>query len=131
MTLTRNDRGGDEIEVNLSITGTANNQSDYVSIANRVRMPKGSRTVTIEVQAIDDTVNETQEDIVLKVVPGEGYSIGNEMQARVVIPENDEKNLPEVEFTLTSSEELESVGYAMVHVRLSAAPPEPEDGGDG
>ena len=39
VTLTRNDRGGDEIEVNLSITGTANNQSDYVSIANRVRMP--------------------------------------------------------------------------------------------
>ena len=34
----------------------------------------------------------------------------------MVIPENDEKNLPEVEFTLTSSEELESVGYAMVHV---------------
>ena len=30
-----------------------------------VRMPRGSRTVTIEVQAIDDTVNETQEDIVL------------------------------------------------------------------
>ena len=34
VTLTRNDRGGDEIEVNLSITGTANNQSDYVN-ANR------------------------------------------------------------------------------------------------
>ena len=113
-TLTRNDRGGDEIVVNLSITGTANNQSDYVSIANQVRMPKGSRTVNIELQAIDDTVNETQEDIVLKVLPGEGYSGGAEMQTRVVIPENDEKNLPEVEFTLTSSEELESVGYATV-----------------
>ena len=94
-------------------------------------MPRGTRSVNIEVQAIDDPVREVAEDVVLKMLPGEGYTIGAQMQARVVIPENDENNLPEVEFTLTSSDELESADYAMVHVRLSAPPPEPEDGGDG
>jgi hypothetical protein len=117
MTLRRS-YSSEEIEVNLSISGTANNQSDYVSSANQVRMPAGSRSVNIEVQAIDDTVRETQEDIVIKVLPGDGYSVGSQIQARAIIPENDEKNLPEVEFTLTSSEELESDGYAMVHVSV-------------
>ena len=81
MTLSRTDAGA-EIEVNLSISGTANNQSDYVSIANRVRMPRGTRTVNIEVQAIDDPVREVAEDVVLKVLPGEGYTIGAQLQAR-------------------------------------------------
>ena len=83
MTLRRSN-DDEEIEVNLSISGTANNQSDYVSIANRVRMPRGRSSVNIEVQAIDDPVNETVEDVVLKVLPGEGYSVGAQMHARAI-----------------------------------------------
>jgi hypothetical protein len=87
------------ITVNLAITGTATNGTDYTTIPATVAMPIGAASVPITVAPIDDTLVEGNETVVMTITSGSGYTIGSPTAATVTIADND---LPTVAIAATS-----------------------------
>ena len=82
--VTRTGRAEQEIVVNLLITGTAVNGSDYGYIPNTVRIPAGATAAEIAVTPY--VLSGTLEKVVaLTVVAGPGYVLGSALQASVTI----------------------------------------------
>lgn len=83
-TVTRSGRLDSEIVVNLLITGSAVNGSDYAYIANTLRMPVG--VASVEVSVTPYVVGGTYEKVVaMALVAGTGYTVGSYWQASVTI----------------------------------------------
>lgn len=93
------------LEVEIQLTGTAENGVDFETVPSWVEFPAGAATLEIQVLPLDDGEAEGTESLVLEVLappaieiwpPPEGlYWVGRPGQARVVILDNDELgNLP-------------------------------------
>ena len=59
---------GTDTEVTYTITGTASNGIDYVSITNTIIIPANTTSVKIPVTVIDDNVFEGSETVVITLV---------------------------------------------------------------
>ncbi len=83
----RRSGGLQPLTVNFSLTGTASRGSDYTTLTgNSVRFAPGQREVFVEATPVadaDDT--ETEESIVLTVLPGSGYTAGAQNSATAVL----------------------------------------------
>jgi hypothetical protein len=77
------------LTVNVALTGTAANGSDYNTIASTVTFPAGQSTVSIPVTAIDDSVSEAPETVTLTIQGSPNYTAGNPGVATVTIADND------------------------------------------
>jgi hypothetical protein len=78
------------LTVNLSVSGTATNGVDYVSIPTKVVIPAGQASATVRLDVNDDTRVEGTETAVLKVAAGTGYSIDPGLSsATISILDND------------------------------------------
>ena len=72
-TLTRTEDPSAELTVEFTLTGTATNGVDYVTIPTSVTFAAGSSTATVEIAAINDTLAEPTETVVLTLLSGTNY----------------------------------------------------------
>ncbi|MGJ0606845.1 Calx-beta domain-containing protein [Cylindrospermopsis raciborskii] len=75
-TFTRTGVISNDLTVNYTIGGTANNSVDYGSIGTSVTFAAGSSTATVTVDPTADTTVESDETVILTLASGTGYTIG-------------------------------------------------------
>ncbi len=88
-TLTRTGPTTSSLTVNVSLTGTAINGTDYTTIPNTVTFAAGSSTALVDLNVTDDTLVEEAETAILTVTSGTGYTVGTSASATVNIADND------------------------------------------
>jgi len=77
------------LTVNLAISGTATNTTDYATIPTTVTIPNGSTSVIVTVSPVDDALVESTETVVLTLASSSGYTISSPSTATVSILDND------------------------------------------
>lgn len=87
-TLTASPAPASAITVNLAVTGTATNGTDYSTIANTVTIGTGG-TASVNVNVVDDAVVEGSESVIVTVQSDTGYTVGTPASATVTIADND------------------------------------------
>lgn len=106
--------------INISITGTATNGTDYTTITSPVSFPAGQSSVQIPVQVINDALTEPTENIIITIEEGTGYAIGTSFSATMNILDNDA-----AEITVSPTSGLtttETGGQATFSVVLTSQP---------
>ncbi len=77
------------LTVNIVVTGTASNGTDYQTIANTVIIPAAQTSVTIPVTVIDDALAEGNETVILTVGASANYTVGAPSSGTVTIADDD------------------------------------------
>ncbi len=77
------------LTVNLAISGTATNGTDYQTIPSTVTIPAGSASATVTVTPVDDSVVDPAETVIATLQAGTGYVVGAPFSATVTIADND------------------------------------------
>ena len=75
--------------VNVALSGTATNGTDYTIIPTTVTFAAGSSTAVVNLSVTDDTLVEGTETAILTVTSGTGYTVGTVASATVNIADND------------------------------------------
>ncbi|MFM5946430.1 MAG: S8 family serine peptidase, partial [Dolichospermum sp.] len=88
-TLTRTGSTASALTVNIAMSGTATNGTDYTTISTPVNFAAGSAAATVNLNVIDDTLIEGTETAILTVLAGTGYTVGAAASATVNIADND------------------------------------------
>ncbi len=81
-------RGGDTsaaLTVNYTISGTATNGTDYVSIPASVTIPAGASSAPVTITPVADSLAEGDETVVIILAPDASYSFGAAFSATVTI----------------------------------------------
>lgn len=82
----RRSGGLQPITVNFSLSGSATRDTDYSTVTgNQIQIPLGTREVWIEIAPIGDGLVEGDEDVVLDLASGSGYSLGSTISATATI----------------------------------------------
>jgi hypothetical protein len=84
-TLTRIGTSATDSVVNLAVTGSAANGSDYRHVASSVTFPAGQRSMTVQITPYIDTLTELAEVVEIRLQPGNGYEVGASGLASVTI----------------------------------------------
>jgi hypothetical protein len=84
-TLIRTGDTNDDLSVDVDISGTAVNGTDYQPIANTLTIPAGFFAVDVPVQALVDAANRGNKTVVLTVQSNANYSIRGRGKATVKI----------------------------------------------
>ena len=114
------DRAPDrDITVKYTVGGTAMAGSDFTALSSTVTVPRGAKTATVPVTVIDDSENERDETVVLKLTGSAGYRVGRLDAHTLTIAANDE---PMVSFAEWGLQELEWSGTHDVRLTLDPAP---------
>lgn len=85
-----------DITIDLEVTGTATNGTDYVTIPASVVLPAGNSSITVPVTVIDDDIVEGNETVAVKLMNLTSavlYSIGGNNLDTVRITDEDDDNL--------------------------------------
>ncbi|TRU34908.1 MAG: subtilase, partial [Microcystis aeruginosa Ma_MB_F_20061100_S20] len=98
-TLTRTGDLSSALTVNIAMSGTATNGTDYTTISTPVNFAAGSAAATVNLNVIDDTLIEGTETAILTVLAGTGYTVGAAASATVNIADNDLLNLPIIDLS--------------------------------
>ncbi|MFM6756138.1 MAG: Calx-beta domain-containing protein, partial [Dolichospermum sp.] len=98
-TLTRTGSTASALTVNIAMSGTATNGTDYTTISTPVNFAAGSATALVDLNVIDDTLIEGTETAILTVLAGTGYTVGAAASATVNIADNDLLNLPIIDLS--------------------------------
>ncbi|MFN0317554.1 MAG: Calx-beta domain-containing protein [Burkholderiales bacterium] len=77
------------LTVGFSMSGTATNGADYVSLPASITIPAGSASVQATVTPINDTLIESGETVVLTLFTGTGYALGTPASASVTLTSED------------------------------------------
>lgn len=108
--------------VKLVTGGIAEEGSDYAAIGQTVTIPAGQRTVDVPVIGKSDRIFETNEFVVIRLLPSDAYNLGRRIQAETRVDDAVDGSLPTVSFDLDSSEVSEAGGQVQIGVRLSRPP---------
>jgi len=84
-TLTRQGSLADEVIVNLSLTGSAQNGVDYQLVSSTVILPAGTASVEVPILPYADGNAESTEAVQLTVAAGTGYRVSAANQAIVTL----------------------------------------------
>jgi subtilisin family serine protease len=87
-TLTRTGSTTSDLPVNIAMSGTATNGTDYTT-STPVNFAAGSATALVDLNVIDDTLVEGTETAILTVLAGTDYTVGAAASATVNIADND------------------------------------------
>ena len=87
-TLTRSGDSAAALTVNVALTGTATNGTDYTTIPTTVTFAADATTAVVNLAVIDDTLSEPLETAILTITPGSGYTVGSGANATVSITDN-------------------------------------------
>jgi hypothetical protein len=74
-----------DLAVTVSVSGTAQNGSDFVLIPSTIVMPSGQAEVAIDVTPYVDGITEVSEIVTLAIVANQAYAVGSSSQASVTI----------------------------------------------
>jgi Ca2+-binding RTX toxin-like protein len=106
-TLTRTGVTTSALTVNVLMSGTATNGTDYTSIPTTATFAIGSTTALVNLNVIDDIlVEQTIETAILTVGTGTGYTVGTTPSATVNITDND---LPVITVSATDASAAETI----------------------
>ncbi|WP_413176352.1 Calx-beta domain-containing protein [Anabaena azotica] len=94
------------LTVNYTLSGTAINGTDYVSLNGVANFAAGVSTAVVTVTPIDDLLIEGNETVTLNLTAGTGYSIGANSSAVVSIADND--SLPTITISATDANTAET-----------------------
>jgi subtilisin family serine protease len=108
-TLTRTGSTASALTVNVAMSGTASNGTDYTTIPTTVTFAAGSATAVVPLNVIDDTLVEGTETAILTIGTGTGYSVGSTPSATVNIADND---LPVITVAATDASAGETLAGA-------------------
>ncbi|OBQ32102.1 MAG: hypothetical protein AN484_28275, partial [Aphanizomenon flos-aquae WA102] len=105
-TLTRTGPTTSSLTVNVALSGTATNGTDYTIIPTTVTFAAGSSTAVVNLSVTDDTLVEGTETATLTVTSGTGYTVGTVASAIVNIADNDP---PQVSVVATDANAAETL----------------------
>jgi subtilisin-like proprotein convertase family protein len=88
-TLSRTGPTTSALTVNVALSGTATNGTDYATIPTSVIFAAGSSSAVVNLNVIDDTLGEGTETAILNVTTGTGYTVGTAASATVNVSDND------------------------------------------
>ena len=88
-TITRQGVNNIPLTVNFSLTGKGINGSDYTSSPATATFLVNSNTTTVNVTPTNDNIFEGNEDVILTLKPGTGYSLGTNKSDTVSITDDD------------------------------------------
>jgi hypothetical protein len=73
-------------------SSTTVNGVDHAVLPSQVSIPAGGTSVTVQVLPVDDAVNEGPfpETVVITLLPGTGYALGNVLTGSIAISDNDQ-----------------------------------------
>ncbi|MDB6149846.1 MAG: peptidase and in kexin sedolisin [Chthoniobacter sp.] len=89
MRISRTEATASALQINLTVSGSATNGTDYSAVPTIVNIPAGSTTVNIPITAVDDSFIEASESVVIAVGPSPSYVTGLPASATVTIADND------------------------------------------
>jgi hypothetical protein len=120
-TVTRSAASANPLTVNLYITGTAANGVQYQKISNKVTIPANQTTATVTITPLDDKKALGDTTVVLDILAGNGYTVGNPEADQVTIQDK----APKVSIAAANATVTEAAGdhhTTQFTVTLSAAP---------
>ncbi len=118
-TITTSSQFATATTVNIIVSGTASNGTDYTTIASSVTFPANQSAMTIPVSVIDDSSFEGPETVIITLNAGTNYGIGSPFEATVIITDNDSPPVPSVSLTIDKPTIAENGGAATVTAILS------------
>ena len=74
-----------DLAITVSISGTATEGKDYQPVGTTVTVPAGQTAVKVPIKPIPDKKIEGAETVVMELRAGEGYDLGDPVEATVVI----------------------------------------------
>ena len=77
------------LTVFYSVGGTAKNGRDYKKLRGQAIIKSGASSVNIVIQAIDDTIPEPDETVILTLSPDANYTVGSPNSGTVTIHSNE------------------------------------------
>lgn len=115
-TLTRTaDNSSSPLTARYTLSGTASNGVDFVSVTNRVTFAPGELTTNIVITPIDDSIPELTESVILSLSGGIGYSVGIPNSAQIDLVDNE---TPQLRITSVSSTMFEANPYDYIALSL-------------
>jgi subtilisin family serine protease len=94
-TVTREGNGSlAPLTVKYTLSGSAQNGTDYQSLSGSVTIPDSATSATVTVTPIDDSDVEGSETVVLTLSPNAAYTVGSPSSATVTIADNDQPPPP-------------------------------------
>ena len=81
--ITRNDDLGRDLEVAYTIGGDAEPGTDYESPSGTIVIPKGQRSVSLDIDAVRDGMDEPNEAVTVRLVSDNRYQLGSEFDREV------------------------------------------------
>lgn len=110
-----------QLTVNVTMSGTATNGTDYKTIANYGTLTIGSSgTLDVLLDVTNDYVVEGDETAVLTVTSGSGYAVGSPASASITIVDNDVT--PVVNATLVDSTAGEPSNNGKFRLKATPSP---------
>lgn len=111
----------EDLTIDVSITGTADEGFDYERVPRSIVIPSGSQFASFDLSSLTDDVLESDEEIVISVLAGTGgaYQLGNRNKVRVVLRDVDSGAARSVNIT-TVATEVDEGGIATFTLRTSA-----------
>lgn len=88
-TVTRNPGSSQPLIVNYGLEGTAKNGVDYISLSGSITIPSNAVSANIYLVALDDSLVEGTENVILVLRTNSAYHVGDARLATVVIEDND------------------------------------------
>ena len=88
------------IAVNYTLSGTAANGTDYITLNGVANFAVGATTAIVTVSPIDDALFEGNETVILTLASGSGYTLGALNTSTITINDND---LPTITVTANDS----------------------------
>src|SRR5204863_3889476 len=106
------------VTVNLALSGTATITNDYLASTTSIVIPPGSTTGTMTLTAVQDSLDEDDETILVDISSVTNGTESGTQQVTATITDDDPT--PTVSFAAGSSSGLESLTPATLAVSLSA-----------
>lgn len=117
----RNSAGA--LTVNYTVSGTATSGSDFTPLSGTITIPDGQTSATLNVTALNDTIAEGVESIIITVTPTAG-SYGTRFgSATMYIADNDAFGSGTVAFGAATASAAENVGTYNIPVNITGTPP--------
>ncbi len=114
-TITRTGDTSAALSVNYTLSGTASNGVDYVTLPGVAVLPASASAVEVVINPIDDSVAELTETVVLTLAPGENYVVAPPASATVVIVDNE---TPQLQVVSLSTNIYERLAYDYANLAL-------------
>lgn len=111
----------DPVTVDLGISGSATAGDDYAVSGTQIVIPTGSTTGSVTVTAVQDTVDDDDETVIVDITGATNAQEAGTQQVTITIIDDDEAVVPDVSISVDNDNIPEEAGVATFTVSLSEA----------